>query len=185
MIEKPEKEIKKLIKRAKNGESEAFGQIYDCYINRVYRFLLLKVSNREEAEDMSQQVFMKAWEALPRFENEGVPFVSWLFRIARNLAIDFYRTKKNVVSLNEEIGNEVLEDSPEDIFFNVQKKELVMNAIEDLTEEQKEVVVLRFVEGFSYSEMSKITQKNQAALRILQHRAVKKLKKFLENEEDK
>jgi RNA polymerase sigma-70 factor (ECF subfamily) len=187
MLEKPEKEIKKLVKKAKGGEPDSFGLIYDYYLTRVYRFVFLKVTNKEEAEDITQQVFMKAWEALPRFESEGSPFVSWIFRIARNTVIDFYRTKKHNLSLDEGIGvDDVLENSPEDIFFQNQEKAQVIKALENLTDDQKEVVTLRFVEGFSYKEISAITEKNQASLRIMQHRAIKKLKevyKELENKE--
>lgn len=186
MIERPEKEIKKLVKRAKNGESDSFGLIYDYYLSRIYRFVFLKVTNKEEAEDITQQVFMKAWEALPKFESEGSPFVGWLFRIARNTVIDFYRTKKSNLSLDEGIGiNDFLEDSPEDIFFKNQERTEVMKSLELLTEEQKEVVILRFVEGFSYREISKITNKNQASLRIMQHRAIKKLKEVFKNLESR
>ena len=186
MIEKSEKEIKKLVKRAKSGEADCFGLIYDYYLTRVYRFVFLKVTNKEEAEDITQQVFMKASEALPRFENERSPFVGWLFRIARNTVIDFYRTKKNNLSLDEGIGvDDVLENSPEDIIFQNQEKAQVLKALEHLTEEQREVVTLRFVEDFSYKEISTITNKNQAALRIMQHRAIKKLKEIFKELEKK
>ena len=183
MLEKPEKEIKKLVKRAKNGEADSFGLIYDYFLSRVYRFVFLKVTNKEEAEDLTQQVFMKAWEALPKFESERSPFAGWLFRIARNTVIDFYRTKKSNFSLDEGIGiNDYLEDSPEDIFFKNQERAQVMKSLDYLTEEQKEVVVLRFVEGFYYKEISHITNKNQASLRIMQHRAVKKLKEIFDKQ---
>lgn len=182
MVEPAQKEIKKLVKKAKSGDSEAFGLIYDHYLDRIYRFIFLKVSNKEEAEDLSQQVFMKAWEAMVRFEDEGLPFASWLYRIARNLVIDFYRTRKSVVSLEENILDELMSDQ-EDIEESVirsQSQERIMEALKQLSDEQKDVIILRFVDDLSYREIARITQKNQAALRILHHRALKKLKIILE-----
>lgn len=182
MLEKSEKEIRELIKKAKKGESEAFGLIYDQYLERIYRFIYLKVSSREEAEDLSQQVFMKAWEAMYRFKDEGLPFSSWLYRIARNLVIDFYRTKKPNITLEENITIEAVENSEERALENHEGEELI-KALKELTEEQKDVIILRFIEGLSYKEIAKITKKNQPALRILQHRALNKLRKILKKEQ--
>jgi len=182
MLEKSEKEIRELVKKAKKGEAEAFGLIYDQYLERIYRFIYLKVSNREEAEDLSQQVFLKAWEAIYRFEDEGLPFTSWLYRIARNLVIDFYRTKKQNIALEENIAIEAVKNSEEKILENDEKEELI-RALKELTEEQKDVIILRFIEGLSYKEIAKITKKNQPALRILQYRALNKLRKILKKEQ--
>jgi len=183
MLEKSEKEIRELIKKAKKGESEAFGLIYDQYLERIYRFIYLKVSSREEAEDLSQQVFMKAWEAMYRFEDEGLPFSSWLYRIARNLVIDFYRTRRQNIVLEENIIIEATENSEERALKNHDGEELIKKALKELTEEQKDVIILRFIEGLSYKEIAKITKKNQPALRILQHRALNKLRKILKKEQ--
>ena len=85
------------IKKAKSGNQEAFGALYDHYLPSIYRFILLKVSNRAEAEDLSHEVFLSAWKNIPGYKDKGFPFSSWLYQIARNAVIDFYRTsKKNI-----------------------------------------------------------------------------------------
>lgn len=178
MPEKPEKEIHQLIKKAKNGEPEAFGVIYDLFLDKIYRFIYLKVTNREEAQDLSQQVFVRAWEAINRFEDEGLPFASWLYRIARNLVIDFYRTRKDHFSLKEDIGL-INPDDLEEKMFRHEKQEEIQRALEQLNDEQKDIIILRFVEDLPYREISQITKKNPASLRILQHRALNKLRKSL------
>lgn len=185
MEDKKNKEIIDLVERAKNGEEEAFGLIYDRFLTQIYRFIFLKVSNQHDAEDLSQQVFIKAWGAIDRFEEEGAPFESWLYKIARNLVIDFYRTKKSTTELEE---NMMIIDSridTEEVIFLKQSGSKIVKAIGCLTDEQQNIIILRYTEDLSYKEISKIMKKNQPALRILQHRAINKLKAILEKEEFK
>lgn len=179
------KDIDSLVKRAKEGEVEAFGLIYDRFLPQIYRFIFLKVSSKTEAEDLSQQVFMKAWQAIYRFESEGAPFVSWLYKIARNLVIDFYRTNKSEFQLEENILVGDLKIDVEDKVFLKQSQAKLTKSLKELTNEQQDVIILRFVEDLSYSEISKIMKKKQPALRILQHRAIGKLKKILEEDQFK
>src|SRR3989338_7246444 len=84
----------KLIGRAIVGESSAFGLLYDGYQPKIYRFILVKVGHREDAEDLTHQIFLKAWQHVDDYEPRGLPFGSWLYQIARNQIVDFYRTKK-------------------------------------------------------------------------------------------
>lgn len=187
MVDRPGKDLSKLVEQARSGGAEAFGHLYDLFLDKIYRFIFLKVSNKQEAEDLSQQVFMKAWEAIGRFEDEGVPFSSWLYKIARNLVIDFYRTRKASISLEENIDSEVLWDeidAGEEIVRN-HEKETILIALNDLTEDQKDVILLRYIEDLSYDEIAKITNKNQTALRILQYRGMKKLRVILEGKKNK
>jgi len=96
-----------LVARAKGGESEAFGLLYDFYMPRIYRFILFKVDRREEAEDLTHQTFLKAWESIEKYESRGYPFSSWLYRIARNNVIDQYRRSNPRISI-EDISPELL-----------------------------------------------------------------------------
>ncbi len=181
-MKEEKKNIKELVRKAKEGFPNAFAEIYDCYFPQIYRFIFLKVNNREEAEDLSQQVFVKAWGSIQNFKEKGFPFSSWLYRIARNLVIDFYRTNKQSVELDENI---LVKDSSLDIdnklFVSFVGKE-ISKAFGFLTEEQKEIIILRFVQELSYREIARIMDKNQPALRILQYRAVNKLKNILDKE---
>ncbi len=176
------KNIKELVKKAKLGSPNAFAEIYDCYFPQIYRFIFLKVSNKEESEDLSQQVFIKAWESIENFKERGFPFSSWLYRIARNLVIDFYRTNKKSIELDENI---LIRDSSLDIdnklFISFAGKE-ISKAFSFLTSEQKEIIILRFVQELSYKEIAKIMDKNQPALRILHYRAINKLKNILDKD---
>ena len=104
---------KNLINRAKSGEAKAFGLLYDHYIPQIYRFIYLKVTNREEAEDLTHQVFMKAWQNINNYEERGFQFSSWLYQISRNQVIDFYRQKKQYLDL-EAVDPELLVDQSKD-----------------------------------------------------------------------
>lgn len=186
-MSRPNKDLSKLVEQARSGEAEAFGHLYDLFLDKIYRFVFLKVSNKQEAEDLSQQVFMKAWENIWQFQDEGVPFSSWLYKIARNLVIDFYRTRRAVISLEETIESDVLLDEVdigEEIVMNYDKQTLLAS-LNSLTDGQKDVVILRYIEDMSYDEIAKITGKNQAALRILQYRGMRKLKAILEGKNER
>lgn len=181
-----EKEIRKIVRKAQKGDALAFGLIYDRYLERIYRFIFLKVSNREEAQDLTQQVFLKAWESLPQFKFTRAPFVSWLYRIARNLVTDFYRTQKPLLSLEGELKIDPV-DYPnwEEKLEIHQFQDQLREALNQLTENQREIIFFRFVEELSYREIAKILKKSQPALRILQFRALRKLKQLLKNKEKK
>ena len=172
---------KKLIKNAIRGEAEAFGLLYDHYQPKIYRFVYFKVSHREEAEDLTHQVFLKSWENIADYELYEFPFSSWLYRIARNQTIDYYRTKKSNSSLesiaetksleDDEIISELIDDS-----FNIKK---IKEAIVLLSDDQQNVIILRFIEDLSPKETAEIMDKTEGAIKILQHRAIKKLKEIL------
>lgn len=172
---------KKLIKDAIKGEAEAFGLLYDHYQPQIYRFVYLKVSHREEAEDLTHQVFLKSWESIADYESYGFPFSSWLYRIARNQTIDYYRTRKESVGLESIAENKFTEDAEKISKFIDDSRDLkkIEEAIALLSEDQQDVVILRFVEDFSPKETAEILERTEGAIKLIQHRAVKRLKEIL------
>ncbi len=178
-----------LIERSVRGESSAFGQLYDRYLPKIYRFIFFKVGHREEAEDLTHQVFLSAWENISSFRQQGLPLSSWLYKIARNRVIDHYRTKRTHVPLETD-GD--FEHIPEDIsrlaegMDDLEKKlllERIYTSLHKLTDEQQEIIVLRFIEELSNKEIARALEKNEVAIRVLQHRALKNLKKIIEEYE--
>ncbi len=173
----------KLIVEAKGGEAEAFGRLYDYYLPAIYRFILLKVGQREEAEDLTHQVFLKAWQNISDFSVKGFPFSSWLYRIARNLVIDYYRKTKPVVNINidEEFISEKLIFRP--ALSEIDDKQniaRIMVALKKLQEVERDVIIMRFVEDLSIKEISITINKSEGAIKLIQHRAIKKIKILLE-----
>lgn len=172
-----------LIEKAKRGDSAAFGSLYDHYIKPIYRFIAIKVGTKQEAEDLAHEVFMSAWQKLPNFKSQGFPFSSWLYKIARNRVIDHYRTTKSNVSIDEDITiSESLfatEEGAEVEFDLTQSISLIKTAMLELTGQQREVITMRFVEDLSPQEIAEILNKREGTIRIIQHRAITKLKKIL------
>lgn len=169
----------KLVKKAKDGEVEAFGLLYDHYLPKIYRFVLLKVSHREEAEDLTHQVFLKAWENINQYNFKGYSFGAWLYRIARNTTIDYYRNNRSETSIEK--ANEI---AIEGISLGgvVDKKmewESLIKSIRRLKEIEQEVLIMRFVEDLSLKEIAETINKSEGAAKLIQHRAVNKLKKIV------
>lgn len=176
---------KKLIKRAIKGEAQAFGLLYDHYQPQIYRFIYLKVSHREEAEDLTHQVFFNSWSRMADYKHRGFPFSSWLYQIARNEVIDYYRTKKSHLDIEDVISEDIsLPDFDDSIQITIDVKidtEKVKEAIKLLKPIEQDVIILRFVEDLSPSEVATVVDKTSQAVRIIQHRAIKSLKQILES----
>lgn len=171
----------KLIEQAIKGRPSAFGSLYDYYQPKIYRFVLIKVGRREDAEDLTHEVFKSAWESIRTYKNLGHPFSSWLYRIARNQIIDFWRTRRQEASL-ERIDPEYFV-VPATAQFDVSDRmemEKVQSAISKLKPAYQDVIVMRFVEDLPIKEVAATLDKSEGAIKLLQHRAIRELKKVLE-----
>jgi RNA polymerase sigma-70 factor (ECF subfamily) len=168
-----------IINRVKNGDAEAFGVIYEQYAEMIFRYIYSHLDSRLDAEDLTAEIFIRAWKALPRYDQRGLPFSAFLFRIARNSLIDYYRQKKPVQSLDEveiQSGHAGPEQAVEENFENQDLR----NTIAQLREDYRNVVVLRFLAGLSPEETAQVMQRSVGAVRVLQHRALSSLKNLLE-----
>lgn len=169
-----------LVCRACRGDSEAFGRLYDLHLDAVYRYVYYKVSNVTEAEDLTAQIFLKAWEAMPRYQWREIPFSHWLMRLARNAVIDHYRTSRNHGELDE--GMMSHEPDPQGEYLRGEELQQLALALRKLPEEQRSVLLLRFVEEMDYAQVAEILGKSQGALRVIQHRALAALRRLMERE---
>ncbi len=167
---------KELIRRYQTGDAEAFGELYDRYIEKIYRFLYYKTHQREVAKDLASHVFTKALRAAQRFyEQEGGTVQAWLFRIARNAVIDYYRTQKQHLSVDDAWGVSAAEDIERDA-ANKEMLEQVREYMQELPAEQRDVIMLRLWEELSYEEIARITGKSEAACRMAFSRALRTLR---------
>lgn len=176
-------EEEKLIQKAQKGEQNAFGELYDKYFPKIYRFIFLKVSKRPDAEDLSHQVFLSAWRNIHTYESRGFPFSSWLYRIAHNSVIDFYRTRRDHLDI-ELVSAERMSTDPEmeRIFDEGEEVSLVKKMLGRLREDEQTVLIMRFVEELSNKEIAQALDKSEGAVRVMQHRALKQLRKNVEEE---
>jgi RNA polymerase sigma-70 factor (ECF subfamily) len=174
-------EEKSIIERAIRGDSSAFGLLYDTYHAQIYRFVYLKVSHREEAEDITHHVFLSAWQNMGSYRDKGFPFSSLLYQIARNKVIDHYRTKKTSIDIEDLNEAEIPrhDTSLEDTLHSQFQLETVKLAMRQLKQEHQDIIIMRYIEEMTPSEVARILKKPEAAVRVSQHRAIKKLKDLL------
>lgn len=170
-----------LIRRAVQGGADAFAALYDHYVDRIYRFLKYRAPDDDTAEDLTSEVFLRAWDHLDGFDPGGAPFGAWLFRIARNLAIDHSRTRKPQVALDD-IPHRERDPAPpiEDRVAQRLEQEQFLELLGELTEGQREVLYLKFVEGLGTKEVGRVMGKRPGAVRALQMRALQSLQEVLE-----
>jgi len=172
-----------LVRKAANGDSHAFGRLYDMHVTRVYRHIYYRVGNRADTEDLTQKVFLKAWQAIGRFKRTASPFLAWLFTISNNLVIDYYRSQKSNVPLEREPLYESADSGPEEAAETNLVKQELHKAILRLSPDQQKVVMLRFVEGFSSRETASTLGKSEVAVRGILFRALKQLRNILEKQQ--
>jgi RNA polymerase sigma-70 factor (ECF subfamily) len=168
-----------LVERAIGRDAEAFGELYDMHVVRVYRHIYYLVNSVSEAEDLTAQTFLQAWEAVDRYEDRGVPFASWLLRIAHNLAISHLRSRREGNQLHDGLMDQDSFRNPEKVTERQADEERVRQAILRLGNEQRQVIILRFVEDLEYREVAEIVGKSVAAVRVVQHRALCALRKLM------
>jgi RNA polymerase sigma-70 factor, ECF subfamily len=172
---------RQLVLQAQDGNSDAFGQLYDAYMERIYRFVYFRVEDQQTAEDITSQVFLKAWSNLDRFQFSRTPYLAWLYTIAHNAVIDHYRTRKvttalDDVQLSQPDHSELVEN---EIDLTVEMKS-VKTALQALTDDQQKVLTLKFIEGMSNNEIARHLGKREGAIRALQMRGLQALAKQLE-----
>lgn len=165
-----------LILLALKGDGEAFGELYVRHLDAIYRYVYFKIGDPVEAEDLTEEVFVRAWEALPGYQKREARFTSWLYRIAHNLTIDYRRRKRPVTLADqEEHPAWATVPSPEEIVERGQLIRALAAAVTQLNDEEQQVLILRYVEGLPHEEVAEIIGKSNEASRIIQHRALGKL----------
>lgn len=171
---------KEIVRRAKDGDKEAFSIIYQKYGKQIFRFIYWRVSDKHLSEDILQDVFLKAWHGIKSYKERNLPIRAWLYKIARNAIIDHYRVKKPEFSLEESTIDLIYSgtDSLREVSVKLEI-ERARKAINLLPEIQKEVIILRFIEELTNKEVAGIIKKSETSVRIIQHRALKKLREML------
>jgi RNA polymerase sigma-70 factor, ECF subfamily len=174
-----------LAERASMHDQAAFAELYSTYVDKIYKYLFYKVGNATEAEDLCEQVFLKAWEAIGRYRWCGYPFSSWLYKLAHNLVVDHYRTRRDSMPLNDVVLTPEEGIDPEQALHVAVETAELKAAISQLTSEQKQVIALKFIEGYKNNEIAEMMNKKEGAIRALQYRALRSLQAILEAEDAK
>ena len=172
------------MKAAQTGDASAFGQLYERYRDPVYRYCLTRTGAKHEAEDLVADVFLRAMEALDKYEDRGLPFVAFLFRVARNAAIDKSRRTRPDMSVDDLVHHPESGQNVEAEVVRLTEREVLVEAMSKLKADYREVLVLRFVEGYGAGDVGRMTGRSEGAVRTLQHRAIERLRRELERSGD-
>jgi RNA polymerase sigma-70 factor (ECF subfamily) len=173
-------DVRRLVERAQRGDRSALEELYLLHFDRIYSYLHLSVGNRHDAEDLTTQTFLRMLEAIGRFRWQSAPFSAWLFRIAHNLAMDHFRAGRRVQAeedVPEPLGAE--ESSAEEQALDSLGQAGMLELIQRLSADQRQVLTLKFLFGFANAEVAGILGKTEGAVKSLQHRALASLQKHV------
>ena len=173
----PEEES--LVRRAQQRDQQAFAQLYEEHFDKIYRYVALRIGDRAEAEDITQQVFLKALQSIASFRWKGIPFSAWLFRIAHNQVIDYLRRKTKQATVPIDESTVSFSRDPQLLVEQSLNIEQLLSAAKRLTEAQREVISLRFTGELPISQVAVIMGKSEGAVKALQHSAIVALRKVL------
>lgn len=178
----PDVDEVELLRYAKEGEAEAFGELYERHAQVIFRFLYAHLDDRLDAEDLTEEVFLRMWRALGSYREQGIPFLAFLFRIARNALIDHYRRsgrQEKPVSLEDNPIQDHGSDPGEEAISNIEHEE-IRQVLGQLREDYRMVLVLRFMSELSPEEAAQAMDRSPGAIRVLQHRALAAVRNLLE-----
>jgi RNA polymerase sigma-70 factor (ECF subfamily) len=171
-----------LVRRAKAGDIKAFTSLYEIYVNAIYRYIYYRIDHIEQAQNLTEQVFLTAWETLSGYQDRGNPFSSWLYWIAQNIVANHQRLKNENAIIDHPSPFQQVKHKNSLLrqIIETQDTETLAHAIAKLPHEQQEVIILKLIEGLNHGEVSQLLSKDQKSCRILQHRALLALNDLLE-----
>ncbi len=174
-----------IAERAARRDVEAFARLYDEHLDTVYRYVLYKVGDASLAEELTEDVWAKAWEGIERFQWRNLPFQHWLLRIARNAVVDHWRSRRRATTSIDGLVDVSSDEAPPDerVAHDVEMQSL-QRALMRLPDDQRDVLILRFIEGYSHAETAAVLKKSVVAVRQIQVRALRALQKQLTDEGD-
>ena len=178
-----ELEETELIEKAKT-DKEAFGELYTRYVDRIYSYVYYRTGDVAEAEDLTAKIFFRAMNHIPRYTDRGLPFSAWLYRIARNLVANWHRdrSRRRIIALDDITHWKVGQESPEIETQLLQDRDALLKVVRRLPAERQELLILKFVDRLSNSEIGGIMERSEGAIKSLYHRTLLSLREEYEKE---
>ena len=174
-----------LIKRAKT-DKDAFGQLYERYADKIYNYVYYRTGNVADAEDLTARVFMRAMKHIVNYDDRGVPFSAWLYRIAHNLVANWHRdrSRRKIMSLDDVSQWNFHEEGPESLAQFLEDREALLATIRRLPADRQELLILKFVERLSNKEIGDIMDRSEGAIKSLYHRTLLSLREEIQSKQD-
>jgi RNA polymerase sigma-70 factor (ECF subfamily) len=163
-------------------DREAFGEIYERYIGRIYNYIYYRTGNQEDAEDLAAKVFYRALAHIENYEDKGVPFQAWLYRIAHNLVANFHRDKgrRKVIPLDDFLAHTLKSEAPDRQVEISEEADQLLEAIRRLPAERQQLLLLKFIDEKSNAEIGDIMERTEGAIKSLYHRTLLSLRDELQ-----
>lgn len=173
-----------LVAYAKDDKA-AFGEIYERYLTKIYNYVYYRTGNQQDAEDLTAKVFYRALSHIQKYEDQGVPFQAWLYRIAHNLVANFHRDKgrRKIIPLDDYIAHTLRSEAPDKQVETSEQKDRLMEAIQHLPAERQQLLILKFIEQKSNAEIGEIMERTEGAIKSLYHRTLLALRDELQLQE--
>lgn len=170
-----------LLKIAQDGDAEAYGVLYDRHAKLIFRYIYAHLSDRLDAEDLTEEVFLRVFRSLPKFREQGVPFVAYLYHVARNAIIDHHRrNQRSARDISIEDGQVANQNpDPSEVATNNLEHQELRFCLDQLREDYRDVLVFRFLTGLTPEETAEVMDRSVGAVRVLQHRALAAIRKYL------
>lgn len=173
-----------LVELAKAGDKDAFGELYERYLDKIYSYVYYRMGNHHDAEDLTARVFFRAMAHIESYTDRGVPFQAWLYRIAHNLVANWHRDRgrRKVIPLDEFLAASLKSDAPDSQAEDKEEQDALREAIRCLPEERQQLLLLKFVEHMSNAEIGEIMNRTEGAIKSLYHRTLLALRDELESQ---
>jgi RNA polymerase sigma-70 factor, ECF subfamily len=162
-----------LVERAK-ADKDAFGELYERYVKKIYNYIFYRTGNQHDAEDLTARVFYRAMSHIENYTERGVPFQAWLYRIAHNLTANWHRdrARRKVIPLDEYVATGLRSEAPDKSAEDNEERDQLLTAIRRLPEERQQLIILKFIEGLSNAEIGDIMGRTEGAIKSLYHRTL-------------
>lgn len=178
------RDIENLVDLVKEGDHEAFSELYDIFVDPIYRYVYYRV-NSSDAEDLVATIFVKVWENIRKYRAKKRTFSAWIFKIAHNIVVDYYRAAKDrnfdELNLNIDVASAERQHNPIKVTETQFDNKLLKSALANLKKDYQDIIIYKFINEFSNPEIAALLGKSEGSLRILQFRALKALRRELEN----
>ena len=163
-----------VLEKAVQGDSEAFGLLYERYVTRIYNYIFYRIGSSYDAEDLTERVFIRALRHINRYNNRGLPFSAWLYRIAHNLVANWYRdnSRRKEIPLDDGILTSHQSSFPEQEVLHSEERERLLQVIRTLPPDRQQLVILKFVDHLSNAEIGQIMGRTEGAIKSLYHRTL-------------
>lgn len=160
--------------RAAQGDSDAVGVLYDRYVERIYNYIYYRTSNQHDAEDLTSRVFTRAIKHITNYEDRGLPFSAWLYRIAHNLVANWHRdnSRRQVVGLDDSFNIAGPQEQPESMVVRSEEENFLLGLVSSLPEDRQQLLILKFVDHLSNAEIGEIMGRTEGAIKSLYHRTL-------------